>query len=174
LYIPDSYDCYKELSITAGQQFILEAQGEINVAAPTDATSWVPAWQSVSRIGTTAWPTPTNASVFHPGVNLLAPLPTSTLDSGSGSSNSTSSGPLFSLFALSMAGSIGVLVAIVVAALCGLGCLYSLIRRSSGRKRRAPVGPPAPIIVYQQAPMQYGEQPMAYQTKVPNVNNQAF
>jgi hypothetical protein len=168
LYVPDIYECYREASITAGQQFVLEAEGLIDVAAPSDGMAWVPGWQSVSRIGITAWPTPTTASVFHPGVNFLVPLSTPTLDSGSGSSNSTSNSSSFSLFALSMGGSIGVIVGIAIVAICGICCLYRFIRHCSGRNRRAP---PTPIIMYQRAPMQYGEQPAAYQTNVPKFSN---
>jgi hypothetical protein len=40
-------------------------------------------------------------------------------------------GSLFSLFALSMGCGIGVLVVIVAAALCGIRCLYGLIRRNA-------------------------------------------
>jgi hypothetical protein len=186
------------VSITAGQQFVLEAQGDIASSRTSGSPStWVNYWESVSRIGTTQWPTATTATVYHPGVNFLVQLPTSTAGSGSGSgSNSTSSASSFSLFALSLGGSIGVLVVIAIAALCGIGCLFALIRCLMGRRRRQP--PPGPPVAYQNQPVaqypppqgpysgpppygpgspphpaQYNMQPSIYQMKGPDTTSQA-
>jgi hypothetical protein len=105
-------------------------------------------------IGTTQWPTATTASVFHPGVNFLVRLPTLTPGNSSGISTSDSSSS-FSIFALSLGGSIGVLVVIAVVGIACLACLLAVIRCLFGGRRRRSLPPPG----------QYTMQPLVYQTK---------
>lgn len=139
------YDCYRNVTLTAGQSIILAAEGQIGTSRPAtvaNSVAWVSSWYSRSIITTTAWPTPTVADLYHPAVNFLvtgqAAAPTS------GSSSSTSSSPAFSLFKLSLGTSIGILVAIAIGGLIFLCCLFAILRRIiRGRKAVAQPAPPA-------------------------------
>jgi hypothetical protein len=143
--------------MTAGQQFVLAAKGQI-LSSPTASSesTFVPYWESESMIGTTQWPTATTAYVFHPGVNFLVQLPTSTPGSSSGNSTSDSSSS-FSLFALSLGGSIGVLVGIAIVGIACLACLFAIFRCFCGPMRRR--SPPLSTVVYQTPGTQYAPPP---------------
>ncbi|KAK1750104.1 hypothetical protein QBC47DRAFT_407332 [Echria macrotheca] len=170
------YDCYQNLTLTAQQSLILVAEGRIPTARPATVPSdvgWVSGWTSRSLIATTAWPTATIASLYHPAVNFLvtgASAIPSASNTGSASSSSTSSADTFSLFKLGMGASIGVLIAIGVAGLIGLCCLYGIIRRFACGPRKVPVQQtPQPPPYYPPPTMQYAQpqygpdgQPMQY------------
>jgi hypothetical protein len=155
-----NYDCYTSLGVTAGQQFILAAQGRI-ATTQIGTAAYVPSWVSQSMIGTTSWPTATTVPVFHPGVNFLYPLPTTTSgSSGSGgSSGANSLDGIFSLAGLGFAASIGVLVVIAIAGLVSICCLFCLVRYFRRRKNR---NQPQPSDAYMQQGQAYGAAPVQY------------
>jgi len=162
------WDCFRNLTITAGQQVVLAASGKIATKRPAELAStsaWIDNWESRSVISTTAWPTATVADLFHPGVNfLVAGSAATTTGSGFGSgSESDTVSAAFSLFKLSLGASIGILIAIAVVGLLGLCCLYKLVRRFLRGPTRVPAVQPAAYGGVQ--PPQYGQAvppPMEY------------
>jgi len=109
------------------------AQGVI----PTSASD-LDGWFSESLIGSTAYPTPTTAYIFHPGVNLI--VGSTGTPSGPGSAASSSAAAAaFSVFSLGMAASIGILIAIGICGCCLLGCCLMLMRRIFNPRRNVVV-----------------------------------
>lgn len=147
VYGQDNYDCITVSSLTPGASLILAAQGTLAVSS-TGTGAYVPFWVKQSIIATTTWPTATTAAI-HPGVNFLVdvtatPTPTDTAGDGSG-------GGGFSLWALSMGGSIGVLVVLGVVGLLGIACLVGCVKClvGGGRRKEAAAAP----VYYQQPPV---------------------
>lgn len=180
-----NFDCQTVSAIPAGAPFVLAAQGNI-ATTQAGTAAYVPFWVSQSVIATTSWPTPTSATIYHPGVNFLVDAPSSARASatatGSSSSDGSSAGA-FTLFHLGMGASIGVLVVIAIGGLVALACLIGCIKCLIGGKRRQPPavnayypppqGPPAmgqygygaPPQGQYPPPGQYGAPPPVYYTK---------
>ncbi|KAK0751782.1 hypothetical protein B0T18DRAFT_387862 [Schizothecium vesticola] len=146
------WDCYRNLTLTAGQSVVLAAVGKISTQRPAElptTAAWIDNWESRSIISTTAWPSATVADLFHPGVNFLVAAATATSGSDSTSSSSDTADSAFSLFRLGLGASVGILVAVAVAGLLGLCCFYALVRRCLHGPKRIPppvaqAGPPVP------------------------------
>jgi hypothetical protein len=120
---------------------VLAAQGSI-ATTQIGTSAWVPFWISQSLIATTAWPTPTRATLYHPAVNFLVDAPATPTPTPTSASKDS-----FTLWSLGMGASIGVLVVIAVAGLIGLCCLYGCVKYFCGSRRRHP---PLASVYYQQ------------------------
>ncbi|KAF2108040.1 hypothetical protein BDV96DRAFT_653246 [Lophiotrema nucula] len=133
-----NFDCFTAIA-AAQQHFTLEAEGNI-ATSQIGNSDWVPSWKSRSVISTTAWPSATTAIVYHPGVNFLVDLPSTTAVGGKG--NNTASGdatkPALTVFGLGFGVSIAVVVILGLIGLCALGCLIGIIKCLRGRRRRSP------------------------------------